>query len=212
MCVLLGAAGLTSAALVFGFFVFATATTDTAWQPQAEEQADAIVVLTGGARRMRTAGQLLQEERGRQLLVSGVNRAVTRQAVARLLGVGAKLFRCCVTIDYAAQNTRGNANETRKWVRKHSFKRLIVVTASYHMPRSLVELGRVVPEVDLVAHPVLPDRFRDRPWWLDPRDASLLAAEYLKFLPAAAHYAIERAVETPGRDSGGQEHKAIAVQ
>jgi len=212
MCVLLAAAGLTSAAVVFGFFVFATATTDTVWQPQIEEQADAIVVLTGGAQRMRTAGQLLKEGRGQHLLVSGVNRAVPRQAVARLLGVGAKLFRCCVTIDYAAQNTRGNANETRKWIRKNQFKRLIVVTASYHTPRSLVELERVVPDVDLIAHAVLPERFRDRPWWLDAGDASLLAAEYLKFLPAAAHYAIERAAETPGRDSGGREHKAIAVQ
>lgn len=212
MCVLLGATGLTSAALVFGFFAFASAATDTAWQPQIDEEADAIVILTGGARRMRAAGRLLKEGRARHLLVSGVNRAVTRQAVARLVRVGPQLFRCCVTVDYAAQNTRGNANETRKWVRKHRFKRLIVVTASYHMPRSLVELERVLPEVDLVAHPVLPDRFRDRPWWLDPGDASLLAAEYLKFLPAAAHYAIERAVETPGRDTGGQEHKAIAVQ
>jgi uncharacterized SAM-binding protein YcdF (DUF218 family) len=212
MCVLLGATGLTSAALVFGFFTFASAATHMAWQPQIDEEADAIVVLTSGARRMRAAGRLLKEGRARHLLVSGVNRAVTRQAVARLVGVGPQLFRCCVTVDYAAQNTRGNANEARKWVRKHRFKRLIVVTASYHMPRSLVELERVLPEVDLVAHPVLPDRFRDRPWWLDPGDASLLAAEYLKFLPAAAHYAIERAVETPGRDTGGQEHKAIAVQ
>lgn len=206
MCVLLGAAGLTSAALVFGFFVFATATTDTAWQPQVEEQADAIVVLTGGAQRMRTAGQLLKEERGRHLLVSGVNRAVTRQAVARLLGVGAKLFRCCVTIDYAAQNTRGNANETRKWVRKHNFKRLIVVTASYHMPRSLAELSHELPDVRLIAHPVVPTQFQTGPWWLNYGNARILAAEYIKFLPTAARYAVGLVVGSPSGDDGRSRH------
>jgi uncharacterized SAM-binding protein YcdF (DUF218 family) len=97
-------------------------------------------------------------------------------------------------------------------VRGHGFKRVIVVTASYHMARSLAELGQVLPEVDFIAHPVLPERFRDRPWWLDRADTSLLLAEYLKFLPAAAHFAIDRALVMPDNADNPRQQKAVAVQ
>ncbi len=207
---LICAGGLAAAGLIFGFLVFSAHGTE---EPDTSSlKADGIVALTGGAQRLRVAGDLLRQQRARHLLISGVNRVVTPRDLRRLVGVDPDLFACCVSIDYRAQNTRGNANETLAWVRKHNFKRLIVVTSSYHMPRSLVELGRVMPDVDLLAVPVLPARFRDRPWWLDAGDARLLAAEYLKFLPAALHYGIERVTQTPGGRAAPTDQKAVAVQ
>jgi len=35
---------------------------------------------------------------------------------------------------------------------------LRVVTAAYHMPRALIELRRTLPQVELVPHPVFPER------------------------------------------------------
>ena len=209
-CVVAGLGGLAAAGLIFGFLVFAAMGTR---EPGARAvEGDAIVVLTGGAERLKVAGQLLRQGKARRLLISGVNRIVSRPALGRLVAVEPHLIECCVEIGYQAQNTRGNAVETRKWVRKHGFKRVVVVTASYHMPRSLAELGRVLPDVDLVAYPVLPERFRDRPWWFEPREARLLGEEYLKFLPAALHYGIERAIDTPGGGAGTPDQKAVAVQ
>ena len=102
------------------------------------------------------------------------------------------LFRCCVDFDYVAQTTTGNAEETREWASRHRFGRLIVVTSSYHMPRSLTEIGRVLPDVELVAYPVKPRSMQGEAWWLNAHHVRVLAAEYLKLLPSMARFAIAR--------------------
>jgi len=205
-------AALTMAAVVFGFLLFANHITRV--DGKAPPRVDAIVVLTGGAQRIKAAGDLLEARLARRLLISGVNRVVKRSKLQRLLGVDAELFKCCVDVDYAAQNTRGNAIETRKWALKHQFESLIVVTSSYHMPRSLMELGRAMPAVDLVAYPVTPARFTRVAWWLDRQNFMLLGAEYLKYLPSAAHFRIGRLLDTPKSANPNDPvmHRAVAIQ
>jgi len=200
-----------AAAMVFGFIIFANHTTKVKFGPLPHAQA--IVALTGGAQRIRSAGRLLNAGHAKRLLITGVNRSVPRSKLRRMLGIDGRLFTCCVDVDYAAQNTHGNAVETRKWARKHSFESIIVVTSSYHMPRSLNELGHMLPEVDLKAHPVVPERFRSQPWWLDRHSVKLLGAEYLKYLPSVAQLGIGRIVDTPRRAKGSTTfHRAVAIQ
>ena len=207
-----GAAAVTSAAALFGFVVFASMSTQVSDRPVS--RADAIVALTGGAQRIRVAGDLLKAGHARRLLISGVNRMVSRSELRRLLGVDQGLFDCCVDVDFAAQNTRGNAIETRKWALKHEFVSLIVVTSSYHMPRSMTELGHLLPAVDLMSYPVVPDRLRLGPWWLDRETFVLLGAEYLKYLPSAAQFGLGRMIETPEKDDKPDSavQKAVAIQ
>lgn len=192
--------GVAAAALMFGFMVFANATAtrhgSAATEPRMP-RAEAIVALTGGAQRIRAAGTLFKEGHAGRLLITGVNRVVSRAKLRRMLNVDEKTFACCVDIDHAAQNTRGNAIETRKWADRHQFQSLIVVTSSYHMPRSMTELGRMLPAVDLKAHPVMLRRFNETPWWLNRENVLLLGSEYLKYLPSAAQYAVGRVLRTP---------------
>ena len=170
----------------------------------AAARADGIVALTGGGQRLAAAGRLLQAQQARRLLISGVNRVVSRAELRRLLDIDNELFACCVDVGYAAQNTRGNAVETRKWALRHRFESLIVVTASYHMPRSLLELGRAMPDVVLHPHPVLPQQFREAPWWLQAASTKLLISEYIKLLPTVLRYATRTAARpfavAPGQD------------
>ena len=67
------------------------------------------------AARIDGALQLLAEGRGQRLLISGVNPAVTRKALASTLDDGARrrMLACCVDLDREAQDTIGNATETR---------------------------------------------------------------------------------------------------
>ncbi|MGI9421732.1 MAG: YdcF family protein [Hyphomicrobiaceae bacterium] len=191
----LGVAGLAIASLVLGFLFFAEFATR---QGTAEvETADAIVVLTGGSRRLREAGRLLQAGKARHLLISGVNRQTSPAKVRELAAINHDKFDCCVTLGYFAKNTRGNAVEARNWLRGHSFTSLIVVTSSYHMPRSLTELALAMPKVRLIPHPVKPDIFLAKPWWMHGENARILAQEYLKFLPSAASLAVNRILK-PG--------------
>ncbi len=181
------------AALLGGFVLFAQSATQPAALPS--QKADGVVALTGTQRRISVAGQLLAKGLGKRLLVTGVNRQTTSEEIRQLTGLGERIFDCCVDLGYEAQDTIGNAEETQAWARKHGFSTLIVVTSSYHMPRSLVELGRVMPDIKLIPYPVVGGPFRNGNWWKSPGLIRLLVAEYLKFLPSAARYGVVRLVD-----------------
>lgn len=151
-------------------------------QPATIAKADAIVVLTGGKSRIIDALKLLDAEKGSRLLISGVHKSTSREALAKLVPKQRALLNCCVDLGKAALNTLGNAQETAQWVSKHKFKSLIIVTSNYHMPRSLVVLNHVLPQTNLIAYPVLVSSVPVRQWWTNPGTARLLLREYVKFL------------------------------
>lgn len=171
---------LAALAAGFGWFLWRVPTAEV----KLDRNADGIVVLTGGASRIADAIDLLAAGRGSRLLISGVHRATTSGEIAHLLPEYQDLFACCVDLDYFAVNTVGNAVETRNWVRQHGFRSLIVVTSSYHMPRTMAELARQMPDVDLIPFPVISDRMRADPWWASGPTARLLFYEYLKYIVA----------------------------
>jgi uncharacterized SAM-binding protein YcdF (DUF218 family) len=146
--------------------------------------ADGIVVLTGGEARIPEAVKLLTQGKGRRLLISGVNPVTTRSELVSLMPDSRKWFRCCIDVGKVARDTIGNADETREWIRQRGFKSLIVVTASYHMPRSLAELRRALPDTVLIPYPVKPRNLHLDAWWAYPGTLQLLAFEYVKFVPA----------------------------
>lgn len=98
----------------------------------------------------------------------------------------AELFDCCVDIGRAALNTVGNAIETAEWTRRNNYSSVMLVTSNYHMPRAMVELRRNLKNVEIVAHPVIPELVRVESWWRDPALFRLLFVEYLKYLFAEA--------------------------
>jgi uncharacterized SAM-binding protein YcdF (DUF218 family) len=188
----IGFFGSAVALLAFGFVLFANSVTREP-QPQ-DASADGIVVLTGGQTRILEAAKLLEDGRGQRLLISGVNQKIGRASLLKISRLDETLFNCCVDLGYAALDTIGNAVETRRWAESLGYTRLIVVTSGFHMPRSLAELSREMPNIELIAHPVAAEGLRHKVWWLDSTAARLLAAEYLKFLPAAFKLAVQRGV------------------
>jgi uncharacterized SAM-binding protein YcdF (DUF218 family) len=186
---LAGAVAIALLAFLGGFVVFANSISHYA--PAGGLQADGIVVLTGGEHRLSEAARLLAEGRGTRLLISGVNRATTRHDLHRKSGLSPAMFER-VDVGYAAHDTSGNAEETKAWAAAHGFSRLIIVTSSYHMPRSLTEIGRAMPETALIPYPVVSANFRTERWWMHGATARLLLFEYVKFLPSAARFCVAR--------------------
>ncbi|MBS0250093.1 MAG: YdcF family protein [Proteobacteria bacterium] len=181
---------LGAATLVFGFVLFAVYVTRddaTGW-----DKADGIVVLTGGDNRIEAGAKLMSEGRAKRMLISGVNRKVSREEMQRLLGIDKQIFNCCVDLGYEALDTVGNADETRTWANSNGYTRLIIVTSRYHMPRSLAELALAMPRVTLLPYAVTPRRFPETAWWLHPTTTRVLISEYLKFLPAVARLTAQR--------------------
>ena len=166
---------------------------------------DAIVVLTGGRSRLQSGMDLLRDGKGRKLFVSGVNQQVDLDALLRASGNAPDWVSCCTTLGHDADNTLGNARETAQWMRQQGFKSLRLVTAWYHMPRSLLELDRAIPEVKIIAHPVFPDELTQEHWWTSPGVVLLLAGEYTKYLGALVRPVVERVRHTPTLQSAKAE-------
>ena len=156
-----------------------------------ERNADGIVVLTGGASRIADAIELLAAGHGKRLLISGVHRATSSAEIARINPRYQGLVSCCVDLDHSAINTTGNAIETRRWVRDRGFSSLIVVTSAYHMPRTMAELAKQLPDVALVPFPVVTEKLRNEPWWTSGPTAKLILSEYAKFVFAQLRMRIE---------------------
>ena len=180
--------------LAAGYIRFATALSVV--EAGSPPRTDAIVVVTGGAQRIGDAVSLLNADRGRRLLISGVNEKTGREELAKLNPTAREALACCVDLDYRARNTIGNAIEARRWVRRHDFRSLLLVTSNYHMPRTLLEFRHAMPGVRFVPHPVVTDQVDVAGWWRDWHAVRLLAPEYLKYLVAALRSKLESDPET----------------
>jgi uncharacterized SAM-binding protein YcdF (DUF218 family) len=176
--------GACAIAWIAGLFWFAGQIPAPSDPPLSTERTDVIVVLTGGSGRLDTGLQLLAEERAGKLFVSGVARGVEIDQLLRIAQRQPQDFGCCIAVGYDADNTAGNSRETAEWMRKEGYSSLRLVTANYHMPRSLVEFRSAMPEIRIVPHPVFPPQFMIETWWRWPGTATLLVSEYSKYLVA----------------------------
>ncbi len=128
-------------------------------EPAGEEITDAIVVPTGGQGRIDRGLELLRAEQAGQMLVTGVDMDVKPREFAAEYNVRRQLMDCCITLGFAAVDTRGNATETAEWIERREVKSLRLVTTDWHMRRAAFELKSEIPG-NIV---VLEDAVRSRP-------------------------------------------------
>jgi uncharacterized SAM-binding protein YcdF (DUF218 family) len=152
------------------------------------------VALTGANSNERIAAAvgLLTEREGRRVLVSGVNREVTREQLRAASGAVRRIYDCCVDLGFTAADTVGNARETAQWAQAMRYQRLIVVTSDYHMPRAMLELRAVLrpPAFALATYAVPTPVLKTRQWWRSPRASRLLVVEYCKYLAILGREAV----------------------
>jgi uncharacterized SAM-binding protein YcdF (DUF218 family) len=149
-----------------------------------DSDTDAIVVLTGGSLRVQSGLTLLASGKAKKLFISGVYHGTDVAALLRVSHQSPQHVACCVVLGHEADNTLGNALETAQWMHQEGFRSLRLVTSSYHMPRSLLEFSRAMPDTRIIANPVFPDRDRGDRWWTSPRALAVVLVEYHKYLLA----------------------------
>ena len=174
--------GLTAVYLLF-FILFAEGRRTDAEKALRTPQADGIVVLTGSSRRRIEQGlMLMADKRGRRVLITGVHKNVTMDNILDMSAIDPDKIACCVDLDYRANNTVGNAAEAALWARIHGYRSLILVTSTHHVPRTLIEMQRAMPNIRLIAHPVNPPGIRLDAWWRYPGTFALLLGEFTRYL------------------------------
>jgi uncharacterized SAM-binding protein YcdF (DUF218 family) len=176
---LLAICGLSAGFVWFGDYVV------TLKPPPSVARADGAAVLTGGSNARLTTGiRLVEGGSVPRLLISGVNRIATEDEVRIVAGGSPQTYACCIDLGKAATDTVTNATEVSDWVTKHRVKRLILITDSYHMPRSLFEVRRANPALTIIPYPVAEGVYADKDWWKSERASRGLELEYGKFLVA----------------------------
>jgi uncharacterized SAM-binding protein YcdF (DUF218 family) len=178
----LGVVLLIGLAWLIGLWRFAGAIPAEVTAP--DRATDAIVVLTGGSLRVEGGLHLLAEGKAKKLFISGVYRGVDVTELLHVSRQAPDSVACCVVLGHEADNTLGNARETAQWMESEGYHSLRLVTASYHMPRSMLEFTRAMPDIEIVPNPVFPEFLQDAPWWRSRRSALLIASEYSKYLAA----------------------------
>ena len=153
--------------------------------PISQQATDAVVVLTGGPLRLKAGLELLEEGKAKKLFVSGVSRRVDLSELLRTAQTRPEAVACCIALGHEAADTTGNAAETRAWMEHEGFHSLRLVTANYHMQRSLVEFRYAMPDMTIVPNPVFPESFKRNHWWAWPGTFALIVSEYQKYVAAA---------------------------
>jgi uncharacterized SAM-binding protein YcdF (DUF218 family) len=141
-------------------------------RPGDDRQTDAIVVLTGAPKRIERGLDLLARHRARRMLVSGVARTVRSPELAVQYPGSAPLFGCCIDLGRESVDTRSNAEEVARWLKKRRFRSARLVTTDWHMPRARFELTRQLG--DGIA--IYPDAVESNP------RLTALFTEYNKYL------------------------------
>ena len=165
---------------ICGFFWYASKVSSPV--QDAETKTQAIIALTGGTERLATGVELLKQGKAEKLLISGVNQVVDWKLLSQSIDALPDELSEKITLGYVACDTRENALETKMWMQENGYTSLRLVTASYHMPRSLLEFHDVLPGYTILPHPVFPPRFKHKDWWKWPGTTALIASEYSKYL------------------------------
>ncbi|MCB2081984.1 MAG: YdcF family protein [Hyphomicrobiales bacterium] len=168
------------------------------------QDTDAIVVLTGGADRIREGVILLAKKKASYLFISGVNENTTLPELFRMNGINpraADTLGSRISAGHTAEDTMGNAREVTEWVErlqkwrgKNHIRSIRLVTSNYHMVRALLEFHAMMPRIRIIPHPVISENVHLQNWWEYPGTRTLILSEYHKLLATAVKSAVVYAV------------------
>lgn len=149
-----------------------------------KQPSSAIVVLTGGEGRIDEGLNLFAARRGLYLFITSVHPDITKDNIRERWTGTTPLPVCCIAIDYEADTTAQNVEMTAKWAQSvkasagQDLESIRLVTSNYHMPRALTDFKRMLPELTIYPHPVVPSSALT----YDRDHLRLLMSEYHKYM------------------------------
>lgn len=144
---------------------------------------DAIVVLTGGSKRIDEGFNLLDKKLAKKIFISGVYKGIdAKQLLNRWRSADKHDLDCCVALGFKAVNTIQNVKETKEWLEEQDYKSIYLVTSNYHMPRALLEFNKRISGIDIHPYPIIPNKVDMNKWWEKETNFIIIAKEYTKYL------------------------------
>lgn len=152
------------------------------------ERVDAIIAVSGGDTRARTAEAIKLYQRGwsDQLIFSGAAADKTGQsnaAAMREQAITDGVPESAVRVEELSRTTTENAQNTATLVEEMNLRRVMLVTSAYHQRRTSIEFSRYLGgDVVIVNHPVANDSQWSSWWWVTPIGWWLGIGELLKIV------------------------------
>jgi len=115
---------------------------------------------------------VVREHKAMRLLVAGVDPSVTKTDLARRIAGSRPWLACCVDLGSESVDTRSNAEEAGRWLARHNYKSVRLITSDWHMRRARYEFEKVLGR----KYALTTDAVRTEPSFLT------LFGEYNKYL------------------------------
>lgn len=150
------------------------------------QSADAIVAVSGGDTRARTAEAVKLYHAGwaSAVVFSGAaadKSGPSNASAMRLQAIRSGVPESAIITEGDSETTRQNAQLASDVFAQHSFRRVILVTSAYHQRRASVEFRQyVTADTQIVNHPVQHDKQWSQWWWLTPTGWWLALSELVK--------------------------------
>lgn len=103
---------------------------------------DAVVVITGGKGRIEHAMKVLEDGKTKRVLIAGADPLVTKKDLVDRFDAERKLVRCCVDLGSESVDTRSNAEEAQRWLARHNYNSVRLITNDWHMRRASYEFRK----------------------------------------------------------------------
>ncbi|MCR9140985.1 MAG: YdcF family protein [bacterium] len=118
--------------------------------------------LLGSADRIFAGEELWRVNAAPELMISGGSGLLLQTGGSEALILQEWLTRrgTPISVEAASRNTAENAIETAKLAREKGWRRIILVSSGFHLPRSVACFRKAAPELELIPFPV--DFYRSR--------------------------------------------------
>lgn len=151
---------------------------------------DAIITLTGGRNRITEASRLFNKGLADRMFISGVDKHTSLQHIQNTQKINFGSTTAKIDIGHYATNTQTNAAEARNWIAANHIASVRLVTSNYHLARAILEFKHLMPELQIIPHPVYSERI-EKKWWTSWQTFSLIGKEYNKLLYKLICYHIQ---------------------
>jgi uncharacterized SAM-binding protein YcdF (DUF218 family) len=122
------------------------------------QKVQANVVLTGDDLRIKEGFSLLKQNTAPKLFISGVGSGVQIEELALENNFDIKQipnYNQKIILGRVAKTTKQNGVEVGEWLKTEKITSIRLITSSYHMPRSLLEIQRNAKGVKIIPHPIV---------------------------------------------------------
>ncbi|MBL6623771.1 MAG: YdcF family protein [Rhizobiales bacterium] len=154
---------------------------------------DAIIVFTGGENRVQSGIDLISNNVGKRLFISGVNPDTNIFDISEQILSDEDLLNCCIDLGKKANNTIENAIESIDWIKNNNYKNVIIVTSNYHMKRSLFILKNFDRSINFIPHNVQSKFLQNKNIPIYAKMKTIIS-EYAKLTYTRIYFLIEKRI------------------